>query len=178
LRSANAKPRRELQTGTGLLSYAFDSSSEERRSMKWIGWVIFIITLMACFAISTSNKDKLAKQQLEAENYLEAERTEVERMLANQSGRNASFEKKLADEEKKLPPLQAEFKELEARKKELSTKIEKTDDSIASLKDKLADAKSAAKNSQGTSEEAKRRIANAEKEIEIIKRAIPSVRVQ
>lgn len=146
--------------------------------MKWIGWVVFVITMMACFAISSTNKDKLIQQKAAAEEYLEAERDQVEKMLASQGGRNATFEKQLAVAEKKVPPLQAELKKLESSQKELSAQIEKTRDSIADLKDKLADAKSAAKSSEGTSEEATRRIANAQKEIEILKRAIPSVRVQ
>jgi peptidoglycan hydrolase CwlO-like protein len=146
--------------------------------MKWIGFVVFAISLMACFAISTSNKDKLKLQQAGAEKYLEGERVEVEHMLANQSGRNSSFQKQLDEEETKVPPLQAELSKLLSRQKELAGQIEQTNDSITSLKDKLADAKSATKDSEGTSEEANRRIANAKKEIEILKRAIPSVRVQ
>jgi chromosome segregation ATPase len=146
--------------------------------MKWLGWVVFIISLMACFAISSSNKQKLVEQQAAADKYLAAEKDEVQRMLDSQSERNASFEKQLQEEEAKVPPLQKQLDELLASQKELNATIETKSDSIANLKEKIADVKSATKDSSGTSKEAERRIANAEKEIEILKRAIPSVRVQ
>ena len=146
--------------------------------MKWVGWVVFVFSLMACFAISASNKQKLVELQAAAEKKVDAEKVEIQKLLDSQSGRNTKFEDQLKDEEAKVPPLQKELDELQVAHKETEAKIETLRESIADLKGQIADVKTRATNNKGTDQKAEKLIASEQEKIKTYKRHLPKVLVK
>ncbi len=143
--------------------------------MRWIGWILFVLTLLAAVGAHQVKTESNVNEKKRVDAEIARKTEEVERLLATASAGIPELESRHNQEQGETKTVQAQLTAIQEKETKLTRRVTELENSINSLRSAKDNVQTQRRENMGEIKELQQKVDLADKQNSALKKALETV---